>query len=128
MPPGHPPLLFHKGELVDASAAGVSVAVRRAIRETQRKVVGMVLNAVDDHLTRADQLRLSWTVSQFHHLDTILAEAQLVPRAVVLTSDHGHILEAGSVRLPGEKMSGGVLSVGCLPKQNWSLKVHGWLQ
>ena len=67
--PGHPPLLFHKGELVDASAAGVSVAVRQAIRETQHKVVGMVLNAVDDHLTRADQLRLSWTVSQFHHLD-----------------------------------------------------------
>jgi hypothetical protein len=98
---GYPPLLFHKGELVDASAAGVSVAVRQAIRETQRKAVGVVLNAVDDHLTRADQLRLSWAVKQFHHLDTILAEAQLVPRAVVLTSDHGHILEAGSVRLPG---------------------------
>ena len=86
---------------MDASAAGVSIAVRQAIRETQRKVVGVVLNAVDDHLTRADQLRLSWTVNQFHHLDTMLAEAQLVPRAVVLTSDHGHILEAGSVRLPG---------------------------
>ena len=54
---GHPPLLFHKGELVDASAAGVSVAVRQAIRQTQRKVVGMVLNAVDDHLAKADQLR-----------------------------------------------------------------------
>jgi hypothetical protein len=99
--PGHPPLLFHKGELVDASAAGVSVTIRQAIRETRHKVVGVVLNAVDDHLSKADQLRLSWTVSQFHHLDTVLAEAQLVPRAVVLTSDHGHVLEAGSVRLPG---------------------------
>jgi hypothetical protein len=97
----YPPLLFHKGELVDASAAGVSVVVRAAIRETQRKVVGIVLNAVDDHLTKADQLRLSWTVGQFQHLDALLAEAHLVPRAVVLTSDHGHVLEAGTVRLSG---------------------------
>jgi hypothetical protein len=99
--PAYPPLLFHKGELVDASAAGVSAAVRAAIRDTQRKVVGIVLNAVDDHLTKADQLRLSWTVGQFQHLDALLAEAHLVPRAVVLTSDHGHVLEAGTVRLSG---------------------------
>jgi hypothetical protein len=31
----------------------------------------------------------------------LLAEAHLVPRAVVLTSDHGHVLEAGTVRLSG---------------------------
>jgi hypothetical protein len=99
--PAYPTLLFHKGELVDASAAGVSAAVRAAIRDTQRKVVGIVLNAVDDHLTKADQLQLSWTVGQFQHLDALLAEAHLVPRAVVLTSDHGHVLEAGTVRLSG---------------------------
>jgi hypothetical protein len=99
--PAYPPLLFHKGELRDASAAGVSVAVRAAIRDTQRQVVGIVLNAVDDHLTKTDQLRLSWTVGQFQHLDALLAEAHLVLRAVVLTSDHGHVLEAGMVRLSG---------------------------
>jgi len=75
--------------------------VREAIRDADRKIVGVVLNAVDDHLAKSDQLRFSWTVGQFHHLDALLYEAQLANRAVVVTSDHGHILEDGSSRLAG---------------------------
>jgi hypothetical protein len=99
---GYLPLLFHKGELVEAGATGLAGAVREAIRDGKRKVVGVVLNAVDDHLAKADQLRLSWTIEQLHHLDTLLYEAHLAQRAVLVTSDHGHVLEAGTVRLPGE--------------------------
>jgi hypothetical protein len=64
-------------------------------------VVGVVVNAVDDHLAKSEQLRLSWTVAQLHHLDALLYEAQLAQRAIVMTSDHGHVLEAGSRRLAG---------------------------
>jgi hypothetical protein len=100
--PGLSPLLFHKGELVEAGAPGVSGAVREALCNAHQRIVGVVLNAVDDHLARSDQLRLAWTVDQFQYLDTLLYEAHLAQRAVVVTSDHGHVLEAGTRRLPGE--------------------------
>jgi len=75
--------------------------VRQALRNEHQRVVGVVINAVDDHLAKSEQLRLSWTVDQVHHLDALLYEAQVAQRAVVVTSDHGHILEAGSRRLAG---------------------------
>jgi hypothetical protein len=98
-----PPLLFHKGELVEAGAAGLSGVVRDAIRDTARKIVGVVLNAVDDHLAKSDQLRLSWTMDQFHYLDALLYEARLANRAVIITSDHGHVLEDGTQYLAGSE-------------------------
>lgn len=100
---GRPPVLFHKGELVEPGATGLAAAVRDAIRDANRKIVGVVLNAVDDHLARSDQLRFSWTVSQFHYLDAMLYEAQLANRVVIVTSDHGHVLEDGSWHLAGSE-------------------------
>jgi hypothetical protein len=99
----HPPLLFHKGELVEAGAAGLSGVVRDAVRDTALKIVGVVLNAVDDHLARSDQLRLAWTISQLHHLDALLYEARLANRAVIITSDHGHVLEERTQHLAGSE-------------------------
>jgi hypothetical protein len=99
----HPPLLFHKGELIEAGAVGLSGAVRDAVRDTHRKIVGVVLNAVDDHLARSDQLRFSWIISQFHHLDALLYEARLANRAVIITCDHGHVLEDGTLHLAGNE-------------------------
>jgi PglZ domain len=96
---GSPPSLFHKGELTEAGATDLSQAVREAIRNTHQKVVAVVLNAVDDHLAKSDQLRLSWTLAQFQHLDALLYEAQLAHRAVVITSDHGHVLDEGTSRV-----------------------------
>jgi hypothetical protein len=100
---GAPPCLFHKGEMVEAGATGVSDAVRGAIRDGNRKVVGVILNAVDDHLAKSEQLRLVWGVHQFQYLDALLAEAQLANRAIVMTSDHGHIVEAGTSSLADGK-------------------------
>src|SRR5262249_168853 len=94
-----PPVLFHKGELLEAGASSLSGAVRAALRNAQQRIVGVVINAVDDHLAKSEQLRLSWRVDQFHHLDALLYEAQLAHRAIVITSDHGHVLETGTKRL-----------------------------
>jgi hypothetical protein len=96
---GYPPVLFHKGELTEASSTDLSQMLRESIRNGHQKIVAVVLNAVDDHLAKSDQLRLSWTIGQFQHLDALLYEAQLARRAVVITSDHGHILDAGASRL-----------------------------
>jgi hypothetical protein len=97
----YPPVLFHKGELQDTRAAGLSTAVREALRNEQQRVVGVVVNAVDDHLAKSDQLRLAWTIAQFYHLDALMYEAQLAQRAVIITSDHGHVLDMDSRRLAG---------------------------
>src|SRR5215510_10206387 len=97
----YPPVLFHKAELLEGGASGLSSLVRQALRNEQQRVVGVVVNAVDDHLAKSEQLRLSWTVDQFQHLDAQLYEAHVAQRAVVVTSDHGYVLEASSKRLAG---------------------------
>jgi hypothetical protein len=97
----YPPVLFHKGELLEGGATGLSSKVRQALQNEQQRVVGVVVNAVDDHLAKSEQLRLAWTVDQLQYLDALLYEAQVAQRAVVVTSDHGYVLEAGSRRLAG---------------------------
>jgi hypothetical protein len=95
------PVLSHKAELLEGGASGLSSRVRQALRNEQQHLVGVVVNAVDDHLAKSEQLRLSWTVDRFQYLDALLYEAQVAQRAVVVTSDHGYVLEAGSRRLLG---------------------------
>ena len=100
--PGRPPFLFHKADLSEGAAEGLSAPVREALGDGQRRVVGVVLNAVDDHLAKSEQMQIAWRVDSIKLLPAILMEAYKVGRAVVLTSDHGHVLEADGVKLPGD--------------------------
>ena len=100
--PGRPPLLFHKGDLSEGAAEGLAAPVREALGDGQRRVVGVVLNAVDDHLAKSEQMQIAWRVDSVKLLPAILMEAHKVGRAVVLTSDHGHVLEADGIKLPGD--------------------------
>ncbi|MGI9181608.1 MAG: BREX-2 system phosphatase PglZ [Longimicrobiaceae bacterium] len=95
------PVLFHKGELTEGGTAALAEPVRDAIRDAEQRVVGLVLNAVDDHLAKSDQVRPHWTVDRIRLLDPLLYEAGLAGRVVVLASDHGHVLEAGTRMLRG---------------------------
>jgi hypothetical protein len=99
--PLRPPALFHKGDLTDAAAQGLSPVVRDSINSPEQRVVGVVVNAVDDHLAKSEQLRLKWSIDSFRVLDALLYEARVAGRAVVLTSDHGHVLEEDGKRLTG---------------------------
>ncbi|MBO9539708.1 BREX-2 system phosphatase PglZ [bacterium] len=100
--PSAPPLLFHKAQIQDSAEFGLAPDLRAAISDRRRRVVGVVLNAVDDHLAKSDQVRLRWRLDQFRDLDALLHEARQAGRIVVLTSDHGHILEDGTALLPGD--------------------------
>lgn len=100
--PTKPPVLFHKGDLTDAGAQGLSPVVRESINSPEQRVVGIVINAVDDHLAKSEQLRLKWPIDSFRVLDALLYEARVSGKAVVLTSDHGHVLEEDGKRLTGE--------------------------
>lgn len=99
---GFPPVLFHKGDLVDAGGVGLAADVRDEIGRTARQVVGVVINAVDDHLAKGDQLRLQWTCDTIRPLRWLLDAAHDAGRLVVLTSDHGHVVDRDTVLRPHE--------------------------
>lgn len=94
---GKPPVIFHKRDLLDTSGVTLSDDLRTALSDTRQRVVAVVINAVDDHLMKSDQLRLRWQLAQFKGLDALLAEARSSDRTVIFTSDHGHVLEQDSV-------------------------------
>ena len=70
--------------------------MRTAIGDHNLKVVGVVYNAVDDHLSGPEQLHQRWDLQELRLLLPVLREAQMARRVVVVTADHGHVLEDGS--------------------------------
>ncbi len=86
------PVLFLKGSLSERDGIGLSEEVRRTIHE-KRPVVGVVVNAIDDHLLKGDQLNMGWSIERIPLLQQLLAAATAADRVVVVTSDHGHVIE-----------------------------------
>jgi hypothetical protein len=97
--PGTPPRLFHKGELADAT--NLAPEVRAAVADPHQRVIGVVYNAVDDHLSGPDQLHQRWTLEDLRLLLPLLREAREARRVAVITADHGHLLEDGTAQLAG---------------------------
>ena len=88
-------VLFHKAD-IEAVSSGHALprAVRDAVDDiVGRPVVACVLNAIDDALDRSDPIGTRWTTNALHPLDALLHAAARVGRTVVLTSDHGHVVE-----------------------------------
>lgn len=101
---GFPPVLFHKSSIQEAEDASLTAEIRKEIGSAHRKIVGVVVNAVDDHLLKGEQIDTRWTRDEIKVLPVLLHEAKNARRCVVLISDHGHILDC-SVR--GMKYEGG---------------------
>jgi hypothetical protein len=92
-----PPRLFHKGDLADST--NLAQEVRASITNPHQKIVGVVYNAVDDHLSGPDQLHQRWTLEDLKLLMPLLREAREARRVVVITADHGHLLEDGTTQI-----------------------------
>lgn len=93
--------LFHKLPL-DSSDGGFALAhdVAAAIDDVDgTRLVACVLNTIDDALERADPGGIEWTADTVRHLRPLLDRARLAGRVVVLTSDHGHVIERHEGRL-----------------------------
>ena len=87
--------LFHKGPLDSARpgyalADDVAVAIADVIRYP---LVTCVLNSVDDALDRSDPGSISWGTDTVKHLDPLLERARHAGRTVILTADHGHVID-----------------------------------
>lgn len=96
---GAAPILFHKAGVSDD--AGLSEDLRQALRNRKQRVIGVVLNAVDDYLAKSEQIRLQWNLATVRYLDAMLAEARQARRLVIITSDHGHVLEDATASIAG---------------------------
>lgn len=94
--PSHPPTLFRKGELTEANTRSLAEEVRKKIGSPNHQVVGVIINAIDDHLTKDDQLHVGWSPSRVPLLQQLLGLARESGRVVILTSDHGHIIAHNS--------------------------------
>lgn len=87
--------LFHKKQL-DETPPGQAVAtiVGRAVDDVQgTPLVTCVLNTIDDALDRSDPGGTDWGLDTVKHLRPLFERARFSGRTVVLTSDHGHVIE-----------------------------------
>ena len=85
---GGDPTLLLAGEAIengDASKAALDLVASDA------RVVGVVVNAIDDQLRAGPQLRVSYGVEAIRPLKALLDRARFVGRTVLLASDHGHV-------------------------------------
>jgi hypothetical protein len=105
---GSPPILFHKASLSEDEDTVLAAEVRKEIASTHRRVVGVVVNAVDDHLLKGEQIDTRWTRDEIKVLPALLHEARIARRLVVLVSDHGHMLDCHAVgRVYKDELAGG---------------------
>lgn len=86
-----PPVLFHKKEVSEGVRGVVGDDLSRAVLSQNNRVVGVVINAIDDFLSKGDQMPMLWSISRINHLGSLLKLARDSGRVVVLASDHGHV-------------------------------------
>jgi hypothetical protein len=96
----YPPVVFHKGELTQGSRGALAQGVDRAIRDAHRRIIAVVINAVDDRLAGAAQIRDTWSVESIRPLGALLHVAREAGRAVILASDHGHVWHRDAPPMP----------------------------
>jgi hypothetical protein len=94
---GKPPLLFHKADV--GAGPELEEVIRRAMTDPGQQVVGVVHNAVDAQLGGSDQLELAWSADSFRQVAALLRLARDGGRVVVVTGDHGHILDDGTAQM-----------------------------
>lgn len=95
----HPPILFHKKEVTEGSRGVVGEEMSKAIRLDNNRVVGVVINAIDDRLSNAPQIREDWSINRISPLGDLLNLARDSGRVVVLAADHGHVWHRPEARL-----------------------------
>ncbi|WP_304106579.1 BREX-2 system phosphatase PglZ [Mycolicibacterium bacteremicum] len=85
--------LFHKNDLRSAGGASLPGDVLAAIRDATVPVVGVVINAIDDATHKNDMSSWDWDLRSLDPLRALLETAISARRVVILTSDHGHVVE-----------------------------------
>ena len=100
--PGRGAVLVHKAGVGGRDGNDLGDELEQALHpELGRRVVAVVLNAVDDALKQGrHSADPAWSVRDVPGLPQLLERAVISGRVVVLTSDHGHVLEHGGQYRP----------------------------
>ena len=87
--------LFHKADFGEQEAGNALTArITSAIADVDSTpLVACVLNTIDDALDRSDPGGTRWTTADVRYLRPLLLEADRAGRTVILTGDHGHVVE-----------------------------------
>ncbi|MGW6264644.1 BREX-2 system phosphatase PglZ [Cellulosimicrobium funkei] len=93
-------VVFHKDDLRAPAGSRLPDTVTEAIRDEQTPVVAVVINEIDDTLHKQDVSGRRWDHSELRPLGELLAAAVESGRTVILTSDHGHVVERGTQAVP----------------------------
>lgn len=112
---GRPPRLFHKADIGNGPDLGDEV--RTAVADPQQRIVAVVHNAVDAQLSGSDQLDLTWTAEGLRQVNALLHAARGAGRIVVITGDHGHVLDEGTTQIDGDS-GARWRSAGTPPREN----------
>lgn len=92
---------LHHKKVLDTSRLGFAlsddvyqdIAYRASDGTVKVQLVACVLNTIDDALDRSDPAGTIWNQDAVKHLRAVLTAAMAGGRTVVLTADHGHIVE-----------------------------------
>lgn len=99
------PTLLLRSESQTKSGAASEEALR-LVADPDRRVVGIVVNAIDDALKGNPATRHPWGVDNIASLADLLEKARECGRAVLLAADHGHV-PADLLEFKGTPTSGG---------------------
>ncbi|MGP5071077.1 BREX-2 system phosphatase PglZ [Arthrobacter rhombi] len=93
--------MFHKNDLRAPAGAALPQPVIDALQAEPRKVpvVGVVINVIDDATHRTDMSGQKWGIDSLAPLPALLRAAVAAGRTIVLTSDHGHVVERETQQL-----------------------------
>ncbi|MET8126483.1 BREX-2 system phosphatase PglZ [Streptomyces sp. NPDC005231] len=91
---GAPAAVFHKDDLRGPDTGSpFSIALTETLAD-ERTHVAVVLNTVDDRLAKEQKLGDgAWQTKEIGGLDPLLRAARANGMTVLLTSDHGHVIE-----------------------------------
>jgi hypothetical protein len=99
------PTLLLRAESQTKSGAASEEALR-LVADPDRRVVAIVVNAIDDALKGNPTTRHPWRVENIASLGDLLEKARECGRAVLLASDHGHV-PADLLEFKGTPAGGG---------------------
>ncbi|MFJ8753537.1 BREX-2 system phosphatase PglZ [Streptomyces sp. NPDC102441] len=90
--------LFHKADLRGPSGHGLGSELAEALVDPAVHVA-VVVNTIDDRLGE-DRAVAHWKLDELLGMTDLLSLARTGGRALVITSDHGHILDHGTAKQP----------------------------
>lgn len=118
-----PMRLFHKSGVLGGAGESLGTELTEALDDTDT-AVAVVLNTIDDDLDkgRADT---TWKISNIAGLKSLLDYARLQGRAVIITSDHGHVLERATVYRDVPDSGSGRHRAGTAPAADGEVEIMG---